>query len=126
MRKIKFRQFANGQIYYWGVALGDSTFSGPVSGGAVRTDRTPHDQFTGMHDKNGDEIYEGDIISLHYGVPPTKDVLSVFWCESELTWLTKRHKKAFNPGYKLRQLDTAEGCYIIGNIHQTPELLEKK
>ena len=55
MRELKFRQFVNGRWHYWG-NLGDITsFVGPV------TPKVESFQYTGLKDRSGHDIFEGDI-----------------------------------------------------------------
>ena len=72
-------------------------------------------QFTGLHDKNGKEIYEGDIMNG----PKGEDVGVVEWnsilCQFHLLW-QNRHTVS-----DLFMVNN--GSLIIGNIHDNPELL---
>lgn len=71
-------------------------------------------QYTGIKDKNGKEIYEGDIVYMRC------DCLSGFgevFYESGSFWINDKKRKRTYPIYK-------EGKYRVdGNIYENPELL---
>ncbi|MDP5205471.1 YopX family protein [Alishewanella sp. SMS9] len=121
-RVIKFRQFAMGKMFYWGFgAVGDeSHFSGPVSGSGVLPHKSPQMQFTGLHDVNGVEIYEDDILYCSLtdcnGVS-NKYIGKVFYQEYEFCIeLDDGH-------WPVASFFCADKFKVIGNIYQNPELL---
>lgn len=87
-------------------------------------------QCTGLKDKNGKLIYEGDIVSVKI---KTQDFFNVEEYFSE----NYKGEIIFKEGsIAIRVIDTkkqpislyyyANGCEIIGNIYENPELLENK
>lgn len=73
-------------------------------------------QFTGLLDKNGKEIWEGDIIEMddrEYGEGRPKNLRVVDFEDGSFT--TNTWSKS----------DIQEWCEVIGNIYSNPELLNK-
>lgn len=85
-------------------------------------------QFTGLKDKNGKEIYEGDIVQYRWN-DPYAHIGKIFWYEDGY-WKIKWNN--INTGKIGGSEDVLEdllavfvGCLeIIGNIYENPELLK--
>lgn len=84
-------------------------------------------QFTGLTDKNGKRIFEGDICRFRE------------WSNGEMCWVGKvhfEHQQFVISGDKNKECETSftlvmsrfisENIEVIGNIHDNPEFLEEK
>ena len=81
-------------------------------------DKNTLGQYTGLHDKNGKEIYEGDILK------------SIRWNDIYLVkqigtayYLCRKGKNRFN---KITTWNNAEKSEVIGNIYDNSELLGRE
>ncbi len=68
-------------------------------------------QYTGLKDKNGKEIYEGDVLSGRYIVEYKNDCFVVQ--EHTNDWSSVHYVLHHNPEME-----------VIGNIYENPELLK--
>lgn len=130
MREIKFRIWDDIKKEWLGTSNKDSlTFYGFHLVGECMTVQSPPiwaldkgnvvEQFIGLKDKNGKEIYEGDIIEWKKGFPR----IIIFKNRAFRTVPLKKMQieESYNePVFN----DVLELCEIIGNIHENPELLE--
>lgn len=92
----------------------------------VEVDPETIGQFTGLYDKNGNEIYEGDILSYAWetepDVPsPNNDYLEVRFVRGVFAFL-------WNGDLDDEcTIDAPTLCWatVVGNIHDNPEMLKK-
>lgn len=80
-------------------------------------------QYTGLHDKNGREIYESDIIEFReflslYDDEPTTLRGPVEYGNDSGAWLVR--------GRLLGRVLDRVGGVVVGNIYENPELMEAR
>lgn len=97
-------------------------------------------QFTGLTDRNGKEIYEGDILRIEHPKNGEKNCYAeVFWEQSEVRydheknyaelngyvqWGGWRHRTKHEWNYALHYDGIGGGNFeVIGNIYENPELI---
>lgn len=106
-QQIKFRQWDGTRFHYWGFI--DGVFIGPKD--LVR----PSEQYTGVNDRKGVEVYKGDIMYSKQWDP----------CNQEVTFnrggfCLKNDESGYYPDIKY-----VEQMEIIGNTHENPEYLKR-
>jgi len=81
-------------------------------------------QFTGLLDKSGKEIYEGDILKVWNPEKPEEVLISsVIWAERHAHW---KAEEAHMTLYRFIQDNHGDMCEIIGNIYENKALLTNK
>jgi uncharacterized phage protein (TIGR01671 family) len=135
-RELKFRTWNTKEMTYF-------TFKDIMGNGRSATtiknatcveceERDEHKvmQYTGLKDKNSKEIYEGDILSVD-GTP-----MVVVWDNGNLQWIVKHDLNTptpFRVGDGTKRdlelwyvIEDGFDSFVIGNLYQTPELLNNK
>lgn len=105
-------------FHYWGFLDGDGSFMTPQN-----LDIDKSQQFTGLKDKNGKDIYEGDILS--YGNKKDEIIIKIVWVDLSDNGfkIIKQKNKHILHDIRIYRFD--EVAEVIGNIYENPELLEK-
>lgn len=138
-RPIKFRARPSGSAVTSTMRWGESWAYSELDEAAFwlqlgrkQLNRETLGQFTGLHDKNGKEIWEGDVVTCEEPDFESEMVEGqivfddgIFWVErnGETAWPIN----AFNHG---KQLEVIGNIYeviyeVIGNIYENPELLNQ-
>ena len=138
MRKIKFRVWDKEEktMYYllknrwsFGVCEGNRAVSWEAVFALQHEDLIPM-QYTGLKDKEGNEIYEGDIIEMQHckKCNGLKAVVKRYW---DGWWYFTEEETKGRMGEMVSQyvanfdekFEKLSYCIIIGNKYENPELL---
>ena len=115
-REIKFRGFQKSWIY-GGITIFQNEATifdiNCVANSAYEVDINSVGQFTNLHDKKGNEIYEGDVLQTRSGIG--------YMVFDNCGYAIK------SPGSEAVDYEFSAfylECEIIGNIYENPELLQ--
>lgn len=132
MREIKFRLWNGmemeynimagflGSFYVQGIDEKDSASMSHFN--TKYPDMNPLMQFTGLRDKNGVEIYEGDVVKFKGGRKPKgeeRPYVNSVVVYKKCIFTVEDNTSIFTDSAILNF------CVVIGNIHENPELLTK-
>ena len=83
-------------------------------------------QFTGLVDKNGTKIFEGDIVNIEEHEHMVNGYYRVFYDEKSYGYALQRDIEYHYNYFSFSELNGfAETSEVIGNIHDNPELLKE-
>lgn len=123
LERLKFRAKATDGIWLYGIPhkthLGNWMMRDAYGAGRY-IDPDTIGQYTGLKDKEGKEIYEGDIITLR------EYVGEVIWNNNRTSFCIRFSFEAQVGTESLGAwIDSKRGCRILGNIFDNKNLLEQ-
>lgn len=119
MREIVFRgkRTDTGEWVYG--YLADETYINDINTidlSSIEVDPDTVGQYTGLKDRNGTDVWEGDLLRT-----PEGDIMVVEWRDAQII---TRCVRPHNPRYKNSLTFAYPVSEDIGNIYDNPELLE--
>lgn len=117
MKELKFRAWDGKKIIDDVIPVSETAIVELFEYEWQETEVKAVEQYTGLKDKNGKEIYEGDIVDDGFS-----RICEIRWSEHS----TEFEAINENDGYVTSIWFVAKYGEVIGNIHENPDLLEEK
>lgn len=122
-REIKFRawdghskkMWDNDEIIIWNgsVYINHKKKLKPKTYGSLSSESSLM-QYVGLKDKNGVEVYTGDIVKSWNGVNDTPELFVIIW---------SNFYKGFSPMVDDESTFNSENCEVVGNIYENREII---
>jgi uncharacterized phage protein (TIGR01671 family) len=122
LQKNSGRKVIMTNLHTWG----DNPDDVEPYGEYITVDPNTVGQFTGMKDKNGKEIYEGDIVKTPLLDPIFGDILADAWSNALIRFNQGSFVVSYYNSHNIYLQDLCDKIELLGNIHDNPELLKSK
>ena len=122
MKQIKFRAWdteRNEWIKGFFIDADDGSITYNCVNDSIYGDNYILEQFTGLHDTTGKEIYEGDVVQCVNG-----HVGAVIWEEHDCCFNIIDYYNCSDE-YPTMAFIEGQPFKVIGNIHESPELIKE-
>lgn len=117
-KSIEMDCFGNIQEYKYSGSAYYAIHDTDMGGNCLANDRFLIEQYTGLKDKNGVKIFEGDLLTID----SSKFVTQVVFVDGAFRTISPHNKRSIVLLSDLR----LDRLHIMGNIHQNKHLLNKK
>ncbi len=107
--------------WMYGDLIRGTHISHPMGATTIKSDTVG--MYTGLIDKNGTRIFEGDILGgyLDDEYPNNQTVVVVVW--DGFGWYTQQYPKHGRVSPDLLETSDGKQFEVVGNIHDNPELV---
>lgn len=143
MREIKFRgkRESNGDWIYGCLrqensgrkvimtnlsTWGDNPDDVEPYGDDITVDPNTVGQYTGLKDKDGNDIYEGDIVKTPLIAPIFGDILADAWSNALIRFNQGSFVVSYYNSHNIYLQYLCDKIELLGNIHDNPELLKSE
>lgn len=119
MLQVNYIEFIDGKAYWVEASPADGNVQGGNDGPIGDNSQLKLEQYTGLKDTNGNEIFSGDIVksSYKYAQPKISQVIM----EDGNSYILGEDLAT---GNEMLVSDHINEIEVIGNVHTNPELLE--